>query len=49
MTGETDHDTLPAATLVFTTPLEELTDNEDEWPFVLAPPDQRNVAENVRP
>jgi len=49
-TGETEYDTLPAATLVFTTPIEELTDNEDERPYVLAPPpDQRNVAENVRP
>lgn len=34
--GETDHDTLPAATHVFTTPIEALTDNEDERPFVLA-------------
>jgi hypothetical protein len=50
VTGETEHGTLPAATLVFTTPLEELTDNEDQRPFVLAPPpDQRSVAENVRP
>jgi hypothetical protein len=49
-TGETEHDTLPAATLVFTTPIEELTDNEDEQPYVLAPPpDQRDVAEQARP
>jgi hypothetical protein len=49
-TGETEHDTLPAATLVFTTPIDELTDNEDERPYVLAPPPaQRNVAENVLP
>jgi hypothetical protein len=38
VTGETEHDTVPATTLVFTTPLDELTDNEDERPFVLAPP-----------
>lgn len=50
VTGETGHATLPGPTLVFTTPLAELTDNEDELPFVLAPPpDQRSVAANVRP
>lgn len=50
VTGETEHDTLPAETLVFTTPLAALTDNEDEAPFVLGPPpDHRSVAENVLP
>lgn len=38
VTGMTTHTTLPGETLVFTTPLDELTDDEDEWPFVLAPP-----------
>jgi hypothetical protein len=33
--GETGHDVLPAVTHVFTTPIEALTDNEDERPFVL--------------
>jgi hypothetical protein len=48
--GETDRDTLPPLTFVFTTPLAALTDNEDERPFVFGPPpDQRSVAENVRP
>jgi hypothetical protein len=37
VTGLTDHDTLPEWTLVFTTPLDELTDDENEAPFVLAP------------
>jgi hypothetical protein len=37
VTGMTSHDTLPHATLVFTTPLDELTDDEEDWPFVLAP------------
>ncbi|MFL6118063.1 hypothetical protein [Actinophytocola sp.] len=37
VTGLTDHDTLPESTLVFTTPLDELTDDENEVPFVLAP------------
>ncbi|TDV54976.1 hypothetical protein [Actinophytocola oryzae] len=36
--GETGHDTLPPTTHVFTTPIEALTDNEDETPFVLARP-----------
>jgi hypothetical protein len=50
VSGPTGHDTVPALTFVFTTPLAALTDNEDERPFVLAPlPGQRSVAENVRP
>jgi hypothetical protein len=37
VTGMTSHTTLPDATLVFTTPLDELTDDEEDAPFVLTP------------
>jgi hypothetical protein len=36
VTGTTTHDTLPDVTLVYTTPLDQLT--EDDWPLVFAPP-----------
>lgn len=36
VTGKTTHDTLPEETLVFLTPLDQLT--EDDWPLVFAPP-----------
>ena len=41
VTGPTDHTTLPPATLVFTTPLDELTDDENDAPFVLSGPPAR--------
>jgi hypothetical protein len=37
VTGMTSHTTLPDATQVFTTPLDELTDDENDAPFVLGP------------
>lgn len=36
VTGTTTHDALPAETLVYLTPLDQL--DEDDWPLVFAPP-----------
>lgn len=36
MTGTTTHDTVPAVTLVYMSPLDDI--KEDELPLLLAPP-----------